>query len=358
MRIFVFEYLTGGGLLANEGASVDAASLLAEGAVMVTALAADFARLPQTHVTVLRDQRATLPVTANVHFRPVAAKEEFDTTLIDESAAADWTVVIAPECDGILVSCLERVIAAGGRLLGPGIELARLASDKQATAEHLVRHGVPVPVGCLLADYVMGDLAFPLVLKPRDGAGSLGVRLLKSPPVDELPATDAQRLRIEKWRPGQPASVGVLCGPMGNVALPSCTQRLSDDGHFHYLGGSLPLPPPLAERAQHLALRAINTLPQPVGYIGVDLILGPDDSGAEDVVIEINPRLTTSYVGLRAAARDNLAAAMLAVASGQSPELTFRPERIEFSASGDVRVIPNAGDSHPPATVAVPHATG
>jgi predicted ATP-grasp superfamily ATP-dependent carboligase len=44
-------------------------------------------------------------------------------------------------------------------------------------------------------------------------------------------------------------------------------------------------------------------LPQPLGYLGVDLILGEDGNGAVDCVVEINPRLTTSYVGLQAAAR-------------------------------------------------------
>ena len=36
-------------------------------------------------------------------------------------------------------------------------------------------------------------------------------------------------------------------------------------------------------------------------------MLGDDPAGADDVVIEINPRLTTSYLGLRRLARDNLA---------------------------------------------------
>ena len=47
------------------------------------------------------------------------------------------------------------------------------------------------------------------------------------------------------------------------------------------------------------------------GYVGVDVVLGND---GRDWAIEINPRLTTSYVGLRALAGFNLAEAMLAVA--------------------------------------------
>ena len=129
----------------------------------------------------------------------------------------------------------------------------------------------------------------------------------------------------------------VLCGPAGNHALPACQQLLSTDGAFAYLGGRLPLPPPLDGRARKLAQAAIEALPQPRGYLGVDLILGEADDGSGDYVIEINPRLTTSYVGLRALARTNLAAAMLAVAAGQSPNLCFGDEQVEFTADGAVQ---------------------
>ena len=78
---------------------------------------------------------------------------------------------------------------------------------------------------------------------------------------------------------------------------------MSDDGRFVYLGGSLPLPHALASRATRLAQQAVAALPDPLGYVGVDLVLGADADGADDYVIEINPRLTTSYIGLRAAAR-------------------------------------------------------
>ncbi len=74
-----------------------------------------------------------------------------------------------------------------------------------------------------------------------------------------------------------------------------------------------------------------------MGYLGVDLILGDHDDGSRDFVIEINPRLTTSYVGLRAASRSNLAQAMLDVAGGRLPTLSFHNEPIEFDADGTVR---------------------
>ena len=104
-----------------------------------------------------------------------------------------------------------------------------------------------------------------------------------------------------------------------------------------YLGGSLPLPAALAARAARLAVRAVGCLSPSRGYLGVDLVLGDDPGGVADVVIEINPRLTTSYVGLRALLEGNLAATMLAIAAGQSPELCWKTGPIAFDAAGGVR---------------------
>ena len=111
---------------------------------------------------------------------------------------------------------------------------------------------------------------------------------------------------------------------------------MSADGRFTYRGGKLPLEAPLDARARRIALAAIAALPEPRGYLGVDLVLGEADDGSADRVIEINPRLTTSYVGLRALARSNLAAAMLAVAHGHEPHLSFGTDQLEFTADGTI----------------------
>ena len=114
------------------------------------------------------------------------------------------------------------------------------------------------------------------------------------------------------------------------MPLEPCAQTLSEDGHFHYLGGWTPLPEPLATRARSLALQTGNLLPPTVGYVGIDLILGPDGPES-DFVLELNPRLTTSYLGLRQLARTKLAEAMLAAATGQPVHLSFGRQHIQFS---------------------------
>ena len=306
---------------------------------MLRALADDFGRLDGVDVVTLRDHRLghiPLPVRCAVEVR---SEEKERATFSSRAAAADWTVVIAPEIDGVLASRCRQVQQAGGRLLGPGPDFVALTADKHRTAHHLTAAGVPVPTSLALsADMMLPDsFPYPAVLKPRDGAGSIGVRLVSGPSDAPEPGELNCSMCLERNCPGTPASVAFLLGPGATVAMSPCLQRLSDDGRFEYLGGVVPLAESLARRATRLATAAVRALPPACGYLGVDLVLGDDPGGREDVVIEVNPRLTTSYVGLRAAARTNLAAAMLQVAQGRTIKLSFRTERIEFDADGSIR---------------------
>jgi predicted ATP-grasp superfamily ATP-dependent carboligase len=213
-------------------------------------------------------------------------------------------------------------------------------------AEHLVSRGVPVPPGITLSGgaRLPEDFPYPAVLKPRFGAGSLGVERIERWDASCVPAVDASRgvnhtegWRLEPFCDGLAASVVCLCGPRQCVALEPCRQTLSNDGRLNYLGGSVPLAPALAERARRLALRAVQALGRARGSIGVDLILGADAAGRDDVVIEINPRLTTSYVGLRRLAEGNLAETLLAIAFGRRGEVGWQQGSVAFDAAGHVQ---------------------
>jgi predicted ATP-grasp superfamily ATP-dependent carboligase len=249
------------------------------------------------------------------------------------AAQSDWTLLIAPETAGVLAQRAGLVELVGGRLLSPGTASITLAANKQATMDHLGRRQYPVPRGGLLsaAAGALEKVPFPAVLKPIDGCGSQDVRLLAS--AEEItPNLELDRWRLEEFVPGLAVSVAMLCGPAERYALPACEQRLSSDGRFTYLGGRLRLPAKLDGRARNLALAAMMAMPPTTGYVGIDLVLGDEADGSGDRIIEINPRLTTSYIGLRELAESNLAAAMLAVAEGRPADLRFSNKEIEFSA--------------------------
>ena len=336
MQVFLLEFVTGGGFLDG----VPPGSLLREGSAMVAAIGSDL-MAAGVEVIALGDARLPQQHPRGMGTYAVRNAHEFSAGLARLAASADWTIVIAPELSGHLLRLCRQVTAAGGRLFGPEPAVVELASDKQRTTEHLSSAGVPVPAGCsfLAGERLPSDFPYPAVVKPRFGAGSQGVRLVAHSHEATDTGLSERAWRLERFHAGIPASVAMFCGPQHRVPLPACRQHLSEDGRFTYQGGSLPLPEGLALRATELAQRAVAALPDPTGYIGIDLVLGDDPRGEQDFVIEINPRLTTSYVGLRQAAEGNLAAAMMAVRQGEEVELRFRAEPLQFDSDGGVSFL-------------------
>jgi len=339
-RFFLYEYLTAGGTFSDSetGRACFGPAIVREGAAMIAALAADFLAIGGTQVVLLRDSRLTgLPLPECPQIAIHSAQEERQN-FSQLAAACDGTLIVAPEQNQALLQRTRWAEAAGASLLSPDSDFVSIAADKNRTADLLRQHSVSVPAGVAFhaGDRLPRDFSYPAVLKPADGAGSIGLQLLSGPESDYDADVLGASARLETCCRGTPASVAVLCGPSGHQPLPPCSQRLSDDGRFWYLGGSSPIEPALANRAQRLALAALACFPATRGYVGVDLILGAADDGSGDMVVEVNPRLTTSYVGLRRLLQTNLAAAMMEAAAGRSFELRWARERVEFTAEGRI----------------------
>ena len=335
MRIFVYEHLCAGGATGTA-----AASLAVEGWAMLTALLVDFGRLPGVVIdTMLRlsgaPPAAGLTLAAGVTYDFLMVEGTGEVPFRRLAGAADWTLIVAPEFDDILANRLHWVEEAGGRSLNCTPEAAMRTGDKLRLADQLRERGLPTPA---TACWPMAS-SFPAVCKPRHGAGSQATFLVRDEgelrqAVDEA-ATErwSDDLILQSFIPGEAVSVSFLIGPGRRLAMPAAAQHLSTDGRFHYQGGSLPLDPQRNARATRLAARAVDAVEGLAGYVGVDVVIGTAADG--DAVIEINPRLTTSYVGLRALARFNLAEALLAVMAGEEPpRWEWRTDLVRFTSDG------------------------
>jgi len=313
-------------------------ALLSAGGALLRAVAADLAALPGV----------TTEVVAGFH--------DGEAGFVKTLRRCDASLVVAPEEGGVL----ERLVRIAGRrrlLLGPGPIAVRLAADKRATARRLMERGIAVPGGAVVrrsgAAARLLRFQTPYVVKPRDGCGCEGVSIVRAPQgvagaLRRIDRVSRRRdLLVEEYVAGEPASVSFLVSRGRNgsgtpqmLCLGLNRQSVrGKGGPLRYAGGETPWSHPAAGEAVRLAARAVRALGHCAGdlcgYVGVDLVLAPDGPR----VVEINPRLTTAYLGLRRVARFNLAGLMLDAALGRRLPRRLEVEgRCSFRPDGSVAV--------------------
>lgn len=326
MNIFVFEHVSGGGVVE----CLPDPDLAAQGAAMLTAILSDMVGAGLT-VSTTRDRRIER-VAVGARVVTVGRDDPCDRVFEDEARCADAVLVIAPETDGTLARWCCVLRDAGVRSLGCSPEAVHLCADKLRLFRRLRQAGVPTPTTWRATDAAAQERANEsigcVVEKPLDGAGCERITLHRKG--GGLLVGDSAMIR-QCHVPGVPVSVSFLVHDGVVRALPAGRQVIQRRGNdLTYRGGRLPLEPADSQRATALARRAVGAVAGLQGFVGVDLVLADEPDG--DRVIEINPRLTVSYIGLRALCRTNLAAAIV---DHEAP-LRFVARPVGFDAIGRI----------------------
>ena len=339
MRLFVSEYICGGGWAGGQRP----ASLVREGAAMLRALLGDLLRMPALRIVTTWDRRldSTLGLASDrlevISVAGPSEERDLFTRLCSETDAA---YVIAPELDDELSRrCLiTHTLSPDAR--NCDVEAVDLCGDKWALYEHFQRYKIPtIPTRLAAAFEQVASLAWPRVLKLRMGAGSQAMQLVSSPTawnhaVNQYDSTNRCTEAItQTWIRGQAVSIGVIIDRGGLVhQLPMADQFVDPLRGFVYLGGRIP------SRAatvgwNSLLHETLSTIAGLRGYVGVDLLI-PDSSPEAPLIVEINPRLTTSFAGYQKLCRDNLAA--LWMGDEAIPlALQWEPGCVEFDSAGE-----------------------
>lgn len=117
----------------------------------------------------------------------------------------------------------------------------------------------------------------------------------------------------------------------------SCTSRHeAPGGQIEYLGGRMPAEGIDPDPVRQLVRDALAEIPGLYGYVGCDVIV-PDDAPHAPLLVEINPRWTTSYLGYRALAEENLAERILSADDDRLP-IRWRATTVVFDADGTLRL--------------------
>ncbi|HTY74919.1 MAG TPA: ATP-grasp domain-containing protein [Candidatus Nanoarchaeia archaeon] len=324
MKILIYEYVSGGGFAGQPLAP----SLLSEGFAMLRGLTTDF-KVAGHEVTVLLDSRLadfSPPLAAD---RVVWVSEVDSAALIMKQAAEsnDGVFIVAPEGRRTLQKLVECTESSNVNALNSTSAAIEQAADKAALAKRLKDLGLNSPKTLVfsandsvdeIARITEDQIGFPSVFKPSNGAGCSGMSVVRSAKqvlqaVENMKADPLGDVIVQEFVEGASASVSLMVA--GAKALP-VSLNLQDitlappEGVSSYNGGLVPFDHPLKDEAFEMAKRLAESFGNLRGYVGVDVVLS--DKGV--FVVEVNPRLTTSYVGLRRVADFNVAEAITDVA--------------------------------------------
>ncbi|MFG1395433.1 ATP-grasp domain-containing protein [Roseixanthobacter pseudopolyaromaticivorans] len=297
MRVFVCEFVTSGGL--RDKALPQ--TLLPEGTLMRDAMVSDLENIPGVQVVLCHDDRLAPPRADSV---PVAEGEDPWAVWARLAGTAHVVWPVAPETDGLLERLVALARTGAARVIASEAAALRIAGRKSLTAQHLAAAGIPhIPTYALAA--MPDTLAAPLVTKPDDGAGATQTHIWRS--LDALRAAQLPPagLIVQPYVAGVAASLTVLCRPDGVTLLTANLQELAEDeGRLSLTGLTVGCLPDADGKFAALARAVVAAIPGLSGIIGIDLIMTEDGP----VVVEVNPRITTSYAGLHASLGINPAA--------------------------------------------------
>ena len=218
----------------------------------------------------------------------------------------DAAFIIAPETNGQLADLVALVMANKVVHLGCELSAITIASSKFKTYHTLLKAGIRVVptfqvvalMAQLLANKSVQNKALQWVLKPDDGAGCEGTFYFANTAQlqQHLSLNKSVTHVIQPYITGISASISMLC-KNGNAYLLACNeQKISlQNGRFIYSGSVVNGLSAYHQRFAELAKKIAQAMPNLAGYVGIDVMVHGDNI----TVLEINPRLTTSFAGLR-----------------------------------------------------------
>jgi predicted ATP-grasp superfamily ATP-dependent carboligase len=314
MKILIFEYINGGGF-----ANTDLPpSLAREGLLMLTAVLNDLLASGEHELSVLLDQRClTVDLPQGISKIVVTPEDEVLAVFTNAVLDCDAVLPIAPETKDILRTLCATVEALGKHLLSSASSAVEKTADKMKTFKILSANHINTVASHRLDKYPhfynQGT-----VIKERDGAGCENCFVCNHEDDFErllVSLHNPQHYVIQPYISGIALSisalfkegVGQLICVNHQLIINHENQRLKLVGcEVNYDIDTLPF--------QTVVDQIAKAFPDLWGYVGIDLIKREEQL----LVVEINPRLTSSYKGINAALGINVAALVLQLLDGDA----------------------------------------
>jgi tyramine---L-glutamate ligase len=322
MKILIFEYITGGGM--NQQPFPE--DLLREGQLMLQALLDNFASVDVIELQVMLDSRLKGQINSHLHdveLIDASQNSEMEFVRLMQSCDAVWP--IAPEFDDILYRLCQLVETNGKRLLNSPSHVVKTTGNKYQTFIYLQKYAIAAVPTCLLAAEETFTTYIPTIaashyhtndgqwiVKSLNGAGCKDSWVLAD--LNEASQiANKEHYIIQPHLRGAATSLSCLF-KHGMAWIVSVNQQ-----HFHFTDRRYHLSSIVVNhendisRYQDLVDEVAYAFPALWGYVGIDLIVSPTQTW----VLEINPRLTTAFVGIESALGINIADTVLQLLDGQ-----------------------------------------
>ncbi|MFZ3382372.1 MAG: ATP-grasp domain-containing protein [Candidatus Methanoperedens sp.] len=226
----------------------------------------------------------------------------FEETLRKLSKECDAALVIAPD---ELLGDLTRIVENNSMNLGCPSDSVRLCADKLECTRALSHENIPVPetIGNSEND---GEYNGDFVIKPRFGCASEGIHRSKRGKLKEgYIATE--------FIDGEHLSVSLITGKT-QLPLTVNRQLIEINNGFSYKGSVVPYHCQRNEEIIDVATRTARVLGCR-GYAGVDIVLGD-----KPYVVDVNPRPTSSIIGISKVMETQIADLILKAKFGELPD--------------------------------------
>ena len=335
--VLISEYVCGGGFSSSE-LLLD---ILVEGYSMMYALAYDFVKAG-FNVTLTLDYRLKGEIINDymkdkVSIVKVKRDMNYLNTLVEYGSKTDYTVIIAPSSNGIIEKILAHLEEHNISYLNPNLTTVSRIINKYNLYKDLDRMGLKVPTSQLTSTSdveslyrIARDVGLPVVLKPTYGDGAQATHLIRTRD-DTLRYSKMYPNRdvvVQEFIEGVPASVSVAVGSGRFVILSLNKQEITvepNTGRFSYGGGYTPLNVKLPKGyLEELLGKIVEVYPGLKGYVGIDIVLKDDEA----FIMEINPRLTTSYLGVRNVIKENIAWCIVNLVEGVNVKVSTVSGRV------------------------------
>ena len=320
-RIFIFEFVSGGGFT-----QVDIPpSLFCEGYGMLRSIIADFKSVDFEIFTLLDYRIKSLSYYLNADLiKEINARDNFIKKYKESIKECEYCFIIAPEFSRILYELTKIAIDNDKKVLSIGLKGIKMSESKIKTYDFFKdrkvytpqTHLIPFKNESLDLDFIIREfrkIKHPIIIKPEDGVGAESIYYFENEAqiynffnVSISKIEPTRNFILQEYIEGEDLSVSLIgCSEstIQNVNKPIVLSINSQDitiknshSGSEYYGGYTPVEE-YDEKLKILskALEKLD-LSEFSGYFGIDFIKKHDNTLH---FIEINPRLTTSYIGIR-----------------------------------------------------------